>query len=168
MGKKVVKKQESSKSCFVCGTKNDFGLKTEFFEIETGELRARFTAGDFHQSYPGRLHGGIAAAVLDETIGRAVNAASGSGVWGVTADLSIRYRKPVPLNVELVATGRITKDGGRVFEGSGEILLPDGTVAVEASGRYVKFPIDKIADFDPEEEDWRVVAKPDDPAEFPV
>lgn len=168
MAKKVVRKQQNSKSCFVCGTKNDFGLKTEFYEVEAGELRARFTPGDNHQSYPGRLHGGIAAAVLDETIGRAINAGSGGGEWGVTVDLSIRYRKPVPLNVPLIATGRITKNGGRIFEGSGEILLPDGSVAVEASGRYMKFPLEKIADFDPEEQDWRVVQGPDDPGEFPA
>jgi uncharacterized protein (TIGR00369 family) len=163
---RVVKKQHNSKHCFVCGLKNDFGLKASFFEVESGELRARFTPCELHQSYPGRMHGGIAAAVLDEAIGRAVNAGREEDVWGVTVELTLKYRKPVPLGVPLTVTGRIVKEGGRVFEGSGEILLPDGSVAVEASGRYMKFPLDRIADFDESEQEWRVVDSSDDPLEF--
>jgi acyl-coenzyme A thioesterase PaaI-like protein len=112
------------------------------------------------------MHGGIAAAVLDEAIGRAVNAGREEDVWGVTVELTLKYRKPVPLGVPLTVTGRIVKEGGRVFEGSGEILLPDGSVAVEASGRYMKFPLDRIADFDESEQEWRVVDSSDDPLEF--
>jgi len=167
MAERVVKKQENSKLCFVCGLQNDYGLKADFYEVESGELRARFTPCELHQSYPGRMHGGIAAAVLDEAIGRAVNSGGADGVWGVTVDLSLRYRKPVPLGTQLTVTGRITKDGGRVFEGSGEIVLPDGTVAVEASGRYMKLPIERIADFDASEQEWRVAREADDPEFFP-
>ena len=49
--------------------------------------------------------------------------------------------------------------------GSGEILLPDGSVAVEGKGRFLKLPIDKIADFDVDKEEWRIVPSPDDPQE---
>ena len=166
MADPVMKKQENSKRCFVCGLKNDFGLKAEFFEVASGEIRAVFTPCDFHQSYPGRMHGGIAAAVLDEAIGRAVNAGKDEAVWGVTVDLNLKYRKPVPLGERLVVTGRIVKNGGRVFEGSGEIVLPDGSVAVEATGRYMKLALDKISDFDAEAEEWRVVRNAADPVDF--
>jgi acyl-coenzyme A thioesterase PaaI-like protein len=166
MSGKVVKKQHNSKHCFVCGLKNAYGLKAGFFEVESGELRARFTPCDMHQSYPGRMHGGISAAVLDEAMGRAINVGRDEEVWGVTVDLNLKYRKPVPLNEPLTVTGRITKDGGRVFEGSGEIILPDGTVAVEASGRYMKFPLERIADFNADEQEWKVVEASDDPAAF--
>lgn len=165
MAEQVVKKQENASHCFVCGFKNDFGLKAEFFEVASGEIRAVFTPCDNHQSYPERLHGGLAAAVLDETIGRAVNVGR-DGVWGVTVDLNLKYRKPVPLNVPITVTGRITKDGGRSFEGSGEILLPDGSVAVEASGRYMKLPMEKIAGPLADDLEWKVVPKAGDPASF--
>ena len=70
----------------------------------------------------------------------------------MTIELTVRYRKPVPLGSEIIAHARITKDSGRIFEGSGEIRLEDGSVAVEARGRYLRLPIDRIADGDFESE----------------
>ena len=150
--------------CIVCGDKNKAGLKTAFYALENGELAAVFTPEDIHQGYPGRLHGGIAASVLDETMGRAIAVSAGGTVWGVTVDLSLKYRKPVPLGVELKAVGRIEKERGRMFEGTGEILLPDGSVAVEGKGRYMKLSIQQITggEMDPET-DWRVLPSSDDP-----
>jgi hypothetical protein len=52
------------------------------------------------------------------------------------------------LDREVRALARITRDSSRLFEGSGEIVLEDGTVAVEAVGKYMKMSIDKIADGD--------------------
>ena len=159
----VVRKQKNSKMCFVCGMKNPFGLQAFFYELENGEVVAVFHPREEHQSYPGRLHGGIAAAILDETIGRAGMIRYGEEMWGVTLEFRIRFRKAVPLDADLRVVGRITRENNRAFEGSGEILLPDGSVAVEGTGRYLKLPIEKIADFDVEEQEWRVVPSPNDP-----
>lgn len=83
---------------------------------------------------------------------------------GVTVDLTTRFRKPVPLGVELRAVGRITSDRGRLFEGSGELFLPDGTVAVEATGRYLKMSLEQITGEGLEDElDWRVISEVNDP-----
>jgi uncharacterized protein (TIGR00369 family) len=144
---KVRKSQNVSRMCLVCGRDNDSSLKARFYELESGELMGVFQPLTEHQSYPGRLHGGIASAILDETIGRAVNLTDPEA-WGVTVELTLKFRKPVPLDGEIRAIGRITRDTRRLFEGTGEIVLDDGTVAVEASGRYLKMPIDKIADGD--------------------
>lgn len=159
---RVKAKQENSKMCLVCGLKNPFGLRSSFYELENDELLALFTPMEEHQSYPGRLHGGIATAILDETIGRAIMMLH-DDLWGVTIDFSIRLRKPIPLHEELRAIGRITKDTRRIFEGSGEILLGDGSVAAEGHGKYIKLPLEKIADFDAEEQEWRVVSADSDP-----
>ena len=159
---RVKAKQENSKMCLVCGLKNPFGLHSSFFELDNDELLALFTPMEEHQSYPGRLHGGIATAILDETIGRAIMI-SNEDLWGVTIDFSIRLRRPIPLNEELRVVGRVTKDSRRVFEGSGEILLSDGSVAAEGHGKYIKLPLDKIADFDFDEQEWKVVPAADDP-----
>lgn len=150
--------QNVSRMCMVCGVENDAGLHARFFELEDGELVGVFTPREQHQGYPGRLHGGIASTILDETIGRAINT-SDTDAWGVTIELTVRYRKPVPLDGEIVAHGRITKDSGRIFEGSGEILLDDGSVAVEATGRYLRLPIDTIAEGDFEAE-WFADERP--------
>ena len=62
--------------------------------------------------------------------------------------------KPVPLGQELRAVGRITKDSSRLFEGTGELLLPDDTVAVEARGKYMKLPLAAIAGEDLDDTQW--------------
>jgi len=149
--------------CFVCGLENKFGLKSRFYELEGGRLMAVFTPLEEHQGYPGRLHGGIAATILDETIGRAIMLTHSDNIWGVTLDFSMKLRKPVPLDEEIKVVARIEKESGRSFTGVGEILLADGRVAIEGRGRYLKMDIDKIADFDHEGDEWRVVELANDP-----
>jgi len=161
----VMRKQPNSKMCLVCGMKNPLGLKAFFYELENGEVLAIFHPREEHQSYPGRMHGGIASAILDETIGRAGMIKYGEDMWSVTLELHTKFRKPVPLDRELRVVGRITAENKRSFEGSGEILLSDGTVAVEAHGKFLKLPIDKIADFDVDEQEWKVVPSREDPQE---
>lgn len=143
--RKIDKAQNVSRMCMVCGRDNDWSLKARFYELDDGEIVGLFAPLEQHQSYPGRLHGGIASAILDETIGRAVNI-SDPNAWGVTIELNLKYRQPVPVDGEVRAVARLTRDSRRAFEGTGEIVLADGTVAVEASGRYLKMPIEKIAE----------------------
>lgn len=163
MRHRVLRKQKNSKMCLVCGLKNPYGLRSFFYEMENGELMAVFTPMEEHQSYPGRLHGGIAAAILDETIGRAIMMKYEEDFWGVTIEFTSKYKKPVPLDEELRVIGRITKDTRRIFEGTGEIILQDGSVAVEGYGKYIKLPLSKIADFDPKTQEWKVVPSASDP-----
>lgn len=160
---KIIDKQKNSKLCFVCGLKNPFGLKASFYVSETKELIAIFKPREVHQSYPGRLHGGIASAILDETIGRAILNHYENEVWGVTIELNVKFKKPIPLNEELKVIGRITKNESRIFEGTGEIILSNGHIAVEAWGKYLKVPLEKITDFDINENEWRVVRDENDP-----
>jgi acyl-coenzyme A thioesterase PaaI-like protein len=155
-------KQPNSHFCFICGVKNIAGVHVNFYETSdnggTPEVLARFNGRPEHQGYPGRMHGGVITGILDETIGRAVNIGEGENpkTWGVTAELSVRFRKPVPLGVDLVARGRITRDIHHLFEGTGEIYLPDGTVAATAHGKYIRLKLERIADMEPEDLGWRV------------
>lgn len=147
MKRPVTASQNISSMCLVCGKDNPMGLKTRFYELDGGEVAGVFTPRPELQGYPGRLHGGLCSTLLDETIGRALNLTD-PDAWGVTVELTVRYRQPVPLDADIKAIGRITKDGGRMYEGSGEIRLADGSVAVEATGRYLRLPIERIADGD--------------------
>ena len=164
----VVRKQENSKSCLVCGLKNPFGLQAAFYELENGELVCMFTPSEMHQSYPGRMHGGITAALLDETIGRAILMRYEHVVWGVTIEITTKFRKPIPLDQQLRVVGRITSETSRSFEGTGEIYLRDGEIAATGLGKYMKLPINKIADFDEAEQEWKVNPKDTDPTSFDV
>ncbi len=163
---RVIAKQPNSKMCFVCGLANDFGLKSRFYELENSEIMAVFIPADEHQSYPGRLHGGIAAAILDETIGRAALKHKASDFWGVTVDFSMKFRKPVPLDREIKVIARVTQENKRTFEGTGEIILADNSVAVEGKGRYLKMDLSRITEFDFEGEEWQVIDESEDPAEI--
>lgn len=154
MKHKITATQNISRDCMVCGIENEFGLKTRFHETENKEIIALFSPQKVHQSYPNITHGGISAAILDETIGRAIMAYYDSTTFGVTLELSVKYKRPVPYGVELKAVGRITGDNGRIFEGTGEIYLPDGKLAVSAEGRYMKRQVGQITDEDFTENDW--------------
>ena len=78
----------------------------------------------------------------------------GQESFGVTIELNLKYKKPVPLGVELKVVGRIINDKGRIFEGTGELILPDGEVAVSASGRYMKRSVTQIVEDDFIEDEW--------------
>ncbi|MFO7620552.1 MAG: PaaI family thioesterase [Bacteroidales bacterium] len=168
MKQKVLKKQPSSKMCFICGVKNDFGLHARFYETDASELVALINPSEQHQGYPGRMHGGIAAAVLDETIGRSVCIGKDEQIWSVTLELRTRFRKPVPLDQELKIIGRVISEGNRSFEGTGEIVLPDGEIVVSAEGKYLKVDIHRIAGEMKLDDDWFLVDSPDDPSEIEI
>lgn len=146
MTERIVRAQNVSQNCMVCGVENAAGLHARFFELEGGELLGVFTPAQHHQGYPGRLHGGIATTMLDEAIGRTVSIAD-PDAWGVTVELNVRFKKPVPLGEELHVRARMTRDG-RLFEGSGEIVLADETVAVEATGKYLRMSVERIVEGD--------------------
>ncbi len=168
MKRKVKRKQPNSKMCLVCGLKNNLGLKANFYELENKELVAVFKSIEEHQGYPGRLHGGIISAVLDETIGRAILMNYEEDVWFVTVEFNVRFKKPIPIDEEIKVTARVTKETSRIYEGSGKITLKNGEVAAQGYGKYMKLPIDKIADFDYEEQEWKVVPTEKDPKEIDI
>mgnify|MGYP001206757860 FL=1 len=150
----ITNHQNISKNCMVCGVENEFGLKTRFYETDDKQVVALFTPLPQHQSYPKITHGGISAAILDETIGRAIMAFHDEKSFGVTVELKLRYRKPVPYGVQLKVVGRITKDNGRMFEGTGELYLPNGEVAVSAEGKYMRRRLDQFTDSEFVDTEW--------------
>jgi len=142
VNQETAEKQYSSHMCFVCGVDNDAGLHAHFYQIDDRTCVGRFLPNEPHQGYPGRVHGGVISAMLDETLGRAVW--GDAKTWGVTAELTVRYKAPVPLDEMLTVVGRITYERRRLFKAEGELLTADGTVAVEANGTYVKLDLDRI------------------------
>ena len=93
---------------------------------------------------------------------------AGDAIWGVTMEFTTRYKKPIPLNEELRVVGRITNETSRTFEGTGELLLANGEVAASGSGKHIRMPLSKIADFDPLDQEWRVTPSEKDPQEIDV
>jgi uncharacterized protein (TIGR00369 family) len=165
MKHKVLKKQRNSRMCFGCGVENNLGLKASFYELDNNELVAIYKPIDEHQSYPERLHGGISATILDETLGRTITIEE-EAIWGVTVELNIKYKKPVPLDQELKVVAKVTRNTSRLFEGEGKIILENGDIAVTATGKYIKMKLDKIADVSDEDVARNIVITENDKSEI--
>jgi acyl-coenzyme A thioesterase PaaI-like protein len=127
------------KGCVVCGEKavnpNTLGLK--FRITETG-VETRLVPGKGQEGYRGVVHGGIIASILDETIGWAIAVLKRR--YFITAELSIRYLKPLPLEKEVVIKGWVTEQKNRSARGEGMVIDADGIVYAKASGRYFILP----------------------------
>jgi uncharacterized protein (TIGR00369 family) len=129
--------------CLVCGDNNDLGLKAQFLDLDDGSVVALFTTLPQHQGYPGRVHGGIISAVIDEAIGRAVQTLYPE-VFGVTIELNVKFRRPVPLSEPLKVVARLDSHSKRIYEGTAELLLADGTVAAQGHARYIRLDVEEI------------------------
>lgn len=123
--------------CFVCGNENPHGIGITMFVNDDGVLTSEFTLNEAHQGPPGNSHGGASAAVLDEAMGLVVWAA---GHKVAAVNLEINYHKPLPLNQPLTLEAWITEIKKRKISSTGEIKLPDGTIAVSGRGIYVVAP----------------------------
>lgn len=147
--------QANSQTCFVCGVSNPFSPKVRFYSRGNDTVEARVIFTDVYQGYPGITHGGIVATILDETMGRAILAKDPERMM-VTGTMEVRYRQSVPLNQEILFRGQILKDRHRIAQASAQAILPDGTVAVEASGTLVQIPPEKVQDLNQPEVGWRI------------
>ena len=125
------KKQPNSLHCFACGVENPFGIQIHFYDNGEDEVRADYTVPEHFQGYPGVVHGGILATMLDELVGRAVMAGD-PNYFMVSAKLTVRYRNPVPTGEPLKLVGKVIRRRGRLAVTRAEIRLPDGTLGAEA------------------------------------
>ncbi len=151
-----MKKQANSRNCFVCGLDNKNGLHMQFYTDEDGKVLADITVPRHFQGYPGIVHGGIIAAMLDEVSGRTITNDEVAR-WMVTASLTIRYRKPVPVEKPLHLVGALIQDGGMVAKVGGEIFDENGTLLAEGEAVLAAIPpqLKEALDQMPQE-DWRV------------
>jgi uncharacterized protein (TIGR00369 family) len=123
-------------TCFVCGPDNPHGLRL-CFDCADGRAQARVVVRPEHQGYAGITHGGILAALLDEVM---VYAAGTRGYWFATAELTVRYAKPVPVGRPLRLSGEVTRDRGRLVECRAELCDEAGMVLAHAAGKLVRGP----------------------------
>lgn len=141
---KVINKQKNSRMCFICGMDNPQGFKSQFYNMEDGSVITPIKYKGIHQSFPQRVHGGLIATMLDELACRAywVN---GDYTLGVTTSMELKYRKPVPYEVDLLGQGYVVFDKSRMFKTKSKIIDKNGTVYAEALTTYLKLPVEKIA-----------------------
>ena len=134
-------RQPNSKMCFVCGLENPVGLQLKIYQVEPGVIETTFTAPQHFQGYPGVLHGGITAAILDEISGRAhMGEAPSAPRFMFTARLEVKYRKNVPVGQPLKIVGRAGKTRGKLAEGWAGMYDESGALLAEADSLLANVP----------------------------
>ena len=131
--------QPNSDYCFVCGRRNPRGLYMRFFDNGRNEVISHYTVADVYQGYPGIVHGGVVAAMLDEVVAR-VAMIGDPHHFMMSVRLEVKYRHPVPTETPLTIVGRIVRLRGRLGKAVGEIILPEGTVAAESAMTLADLP----------------------------
>lgn len=150
---KVIEKQRNSSMCLICGVENPAGVHGRFYSMEDGSVGGLFTFRSEHQSYPGRVHGGMLATMIDELAGRVLWVDEPMKV-GVTMDISVKYKKPVPYDVPLKGRGVYIKKLSRAYSAKCYIMTMDGDVLAEGEAKYLILPAEKILEGTGEQPDW--------------
>ena len=148
--------QPNSHHCFVCGLKNPFGLQLRFYNTIPGEVCVEYTVPDHYQGYPGVVHGGVVAAMLDEAAGRAFMGDPEAPRFMYTARMEIRYRKNVPIGQQLKVIGQAGKNKGRTATATSRIFNPEGELLAEAEVLLVDVPAEVVDKVDYEALGWKV------------
>jgi len=152
----VAIRQPNSRNCFICGVANPFGLKLKFDTTENGEVIVEHLVPDQYQGYPGVVHGGVVAAMLDEAGGRVYMGDPKNPRFMFTARMDIRYRKNVPTGKLLKIIGRPVKNKKRTATATASVYGPDGELLAEADLLLVDVPSDVVDNADLEELGWKV------------
>lgn len=150
-------KQPNSRHCFVCGLENPVGLQLKIYQVEPGVIETSYTAPEHFQGYPGVLHGGIVAAILDEISGRAhMGSDPLASRFMFTAKLEVKYRQNVPTGRPLKIVGKAGKSKGKLAEAWAGIYDASGALLAEANTLLADVPADSLGGADLEELGWKV------------
>ena len=149
--------QPSSRTCFVCGRENPFGLAARWeSDHERHEVRATLEIPEHFNGFPGTVHGGILSALLDEAAVRTALLDGGFDDLMVTAKLVVAFRQPTPTCTPVVVAARVVRRGGSRAQVEAEIRLPDGTVSARAEALLMRPAPEVSAAWEAERAHWRV------------
>ena len=144
---KVISKQRNIRMCIMFGLDNEYGVRAPFYNMEDGSVMTLFRYRKQHQSYPGRVHGGLITAMLDEMGLRALWAKELSEeTFGVTFSLETKYRKPVPYDQDLIGKGIIVKNSSKFFVTEASIMDTKGNVLANGTVKYIRLDVNEIAE----------------------
>jgi uncharacterized protein (TIGR00369 family) len=121
-------------NCFACGPANPIGLHMRFERDGADGAQAEIVLGPQFAGWAGVAHGGIVMAILDEVM---AHAAGMMGYRGLTAGLSARFRKPVPLGAPLKVRARVQWMRRDVLSIQADIRAANGDLLAEGEGKFV-------------------------------
>jgi uncharacterized protein (TIGR00369 family) len=135
MAAKLVLDPNPANNCFGCGGANEFGMKLAFeLDQDARRVSGEFVLGQRFAGGAGFAHGGIIAVLLDEAMGKISKLLDERAV---TAELNIEYRKPVPVDAQIVVSGWQEDEKGRNRFRVAEIHDAQGNLLARGRGRFV-------------------------------
>jgi len=117
----------------VTGPENAIAPPVYLEATSDGGVTGGCTLGLIYQGPPGYAHGGVTALILDHVLGVANHVA---GESGMTAQLTVRYRRPTPLFEPLTISSRQVSVDGRKIRTGGAISV-HGQECVSAEGLFI-------------------------------
>ena len=120
--------------CLVCSGSNPYGLALEFAVNDDGSVTASFTGNSAVEGFQGLLHGGMIASLLD---GAMTNCLFAHGLVAVTAELKVRYHKPVATGCEMIVRAWIEKPYPPLYFMRAE-LKQEGCVKATALAKFME------------------------------
>ncbi len=152
--------QPNSRQCFVCGLSNTFGLHLRFYNLSPGEVTAECVLPEQYQGFPGIVHGGVVAAMLDEAAGRSLmiseTASALNPRFMFTARLYIRYRNNVPVGKTLRLVGKAGKSKARTAQAQAFIYDLSGTLLAQAEALLMDVPETLLPAYNLEDLGWNL------------
>jgi uncharacterized protein (TIGR00369 family) len=148
--------QPNSRHCFVCGLENKMGLHLRFYESAEGQVIVETTVPKQFQGYPGVVHGGIVASLVDEALGRVHMGPPDKPRFMFTAKLTVNYRRPVPTEKPIRIVANPIKSKRRSATSVAEIYGPEGELLADANAVLVNVPDEMLANADLEALGWKV------------
>jgi uncharacterized protein (TIGR00369 family) len=126
--------REYHPQCAVCSPGNAAGLGLRFSLLEGGAVEAPIRCDERFQGYRSWVHGGAISAVLD---GAMTNCLFAAGIVAVTAELKIRFRRPVRTGTAATVRAWPTRALGPMHLVRAEIRQ-HGRVAASATGKFME------------------------------
>ena len=148
--------QPNSLQCFVCGLENPAGLHLRFYQTAPEEVTTYITVPEQFQGFPGVVHGGIVASMLDEAAGRCLMGTEDQPRFMFTAKLEVRYRQNVPVGQPLRIVGRSVRNKARMAECQSFIYDAQDRVLAEATAVMVDVPANAFNSTNLEDLGWKV------------
>ena len=120
--------------CFCCGADNERGLRLSITYPERGTAETSLAVPEWFSGWRNMTHGGLLATLLDEVMAHAI---VGMSLIAVTAEITVRFQKPVQTGSRIRAVGKVEETRGKVLRTRGWVYDAQGAVAAEGTARFI-------------------------------
>jgi len=131
---KTAETVRNDEHCFCCGKKNERGLKLSFVYPSDGKASTSLEIPTYFTGWEELTHGGLISMLLDETM---AHSCISRGMQGVTAELTVRFKQPLPVGTMVFVEGEAAETKGRVIRTEAKIHDQEGKLYAQGSAKFI-------------------------------